>query len=64
VEGGGTQPPRKAGVGARRAAEGLRTERGHARLDATVEGPQRRVNGAAKTQPWFGAGGAVYFGQA
>jgi len=31
----------EAGAGARRAAEGLRTERGYARVDAPVEGPQR-----------------------
>jgi hypothetical protein len=43
---------------------GLRTERGHACAAAPVEGPQRRAKGAAETQPWFGAGKAVYFGQA
>jgi len=54
----------KAGSGARRAAEGLWTERGHAGVDAPVEGPHRRAKGAAETQPWFEAGRAVYFGQA
>jgi len=28
-----------------------------------VEGPQRRAQGAVETQPWVGAGRAVYFGQ-
>jgi hypothetical protein len=48
----------------RRPAEGLRQERGHAGVDAPLEGHQRRAKGAAETQPWFGAGKAVYFGQA
>ncbi len=61
---GGRFVPGKAGAGARRAAEGLRTERGHARMDAPGPGPQRRAKGAAKARPWFGADKAVYFGQA
>jgi hypothetical protein len=48
----------------RRPAEGLRQERGHAGVDAPVEGPQRRAKGAAHTQPWAGAGRAACFGQA
>ncbi len=62
-EAGGPSPPAhpwrvgwppttgKAGAGARRAAEGLRPERVHARVDAPGEGPQRRAKGAAQTQP-------------
>ena len=63
MEGGGRFTPDKAGAGARRAAEGLRPERGHAGVDAPGEGPQRRAKSAAKAQPWSGAGRAVYFGQ-
>ena len=37
----------EAGAGARRAAEGLQPERGHAGVDAPGPGPQRRANGAA-----------------
>ena len=75
-EAGGPSPPAhpwgvgdgshqdEAGPGAQRAAEGLRTERGHAGVDAPGSGPQRRANGAAQTQPWLVAGKAPNFGQA
>ena len=43
---------------------GLRTERGHAGVDAPGEGPQRRAKGAAEAQQWFRAGNTLYFGQA
>ncbi len=56
---GGRFASEGAGSGARRAAEGLRTERGHAGVDAPVKGPQRRAKGAAETQPWVGAGKAA-----
>ena len=61
---GGRCTTTKAGPGARRAAQGLRPERGHACADAPGEGPLSRAKGAAQTQPWSEAGRALYFGQA
>ena len=54
----------RSGADGPHARKVRRPHRGHACVDAPGEGPERRAKGAAETQPWFGAGRGVYFGQA